>query len=54
MVDSLPLTSEQFFAGGWEYEGLLAANPNLADVKLNQPNQFQAPRSVCLSMRVQF
>jgi outer membrane receptor protein involved in Fe transport len=53
-VGSLPLTTEQFFAGGWDYEGLLRANPNLLDVKYNQTDQYQAPRQVRLSMRFQF
>jgi hypothetical protein len=53
-VGSLPLTTDEFFAGGWDYPGLLAANPNLLDVKFNQADQYQAPRSVRLSVRFQF
>jgi hypothetical protein len=53
-VGSLPLTTQEFFAGGWDYEGLLAANPDLRDVRFNQPNQFQAPRELRLSLRLQF
>jgi hypothetical protein len=51
---SLPLTSQQFFAGGWDYEGILAANPNLLDVRFNQANGFQSPRQIRLSMRWSF
>jgi hypothetical protein len=54
MVGSLPLTSEQFFAGGWDYEGLLAANPSLLNVQYNQANAFQAPRQIRLQMKFQF
>jgi outer membrane receptor protein involved in Fe transport len=54
LVGSVPLTTEDFFAGGWNYEQLIAANPSLVDVKFNQPDQFQAPRSFRLSMRFQF
>ncbi|HEX6737434.1 MAG TPA: hypothetical protein VF310_04075, partial [Vicinamibacteria bacterium] len=53
-VSSLPLTTEQFFRGGWDYEGLLRADPSLLDVKFNQANQFQAPRELRLTMRLQF
>ncbi len=41
----------EFFAGGWDYEALLAANPNLLDARFNQPDQYQAPREVRLSLR---
>jgi outer membrane receptor protein involved in Fe transport len=53
-VGSVPVTTEQFFAGGWNYESLLAANPNLLDVKFNQADAFQAPRSIRLSMKLWF
>jgi hypothetical protein len=54
MASSLPLSTEEFFAGGWDYNGLLAADPSLLSVQFNQPNQFQAPRAVRLSMKFQF
>lgn len=53
-VGSLPLTTDEFFAGGWDYDSLLAANPDILDVKFNQPNQFQAPRQVRFSLKFQF
>jgi outer membrane receptor protein involved in Fe transport len=53
-VSDLPVDTEEFFAGGWDYEGLLRADPTLLDVKFNQADQWQAPRQVRLSMRIQF
>jgi hypothetical protein len=53
-VGSLPLTTEEFFAGGWDYNALLAANPDILDVKYNQPDEFQPPRQVRLSVKFQF
>ena len=53
-VSSLPLTTQQFFAGGWDYEQLLAANPNLVNDLFNQANQFQGPRVVRLSVRIAY
>ncbi|MCB9377755.1 MAG: TonB-dependent receptor [Holophagales bacterium] len=53
-VGSLPLTTEEFFAGGWDYEALLAANPSLRNELFNMPDQYQAPREVRLSLRVSF
>jgi hypothetical protein len=53
-VGQLPLTTAQFFAGGWDYEAILAANPNILDVKFNQPDQWQAPREVRISIRFGF
>jgi hypothetical protein len=53
MVGSLPLTSQQFFAG-FDYESMLQARPNLLDPKYLQPNQFQAPREVRLLVRWEF
>jgi len=53
-VGSLPLTSEEFFAGGWDYEALIAANPNIQNELFNKPDQYQAPREVRLSLRVSF
>jgi len=51
---SVPVTTATFFAGGWDYEALIAANPNIQNVQFNQPNQYQAPREVRLSVRIQF
>ena len=51
-VGSLPLTTQGFFAGGWDYESLLT--PNLLDVKYNQPDAFQSPRQVRLTAKFQF
>lgn len=51
---SLPLTTARFFAGGWDYNGLVAANPQIQDVKFNQPDQWQAPREVRVSVKFQF
>ena len=53
-VGSLPLTTEGFFAGNWDYNAILNANPNILDVKFNQPNQYQAPREVRFSVKFQF
>ncbi len=53
-VGSLPLTSEEFFAGGWDYEGILAANPSIVNTLFNQPNQWQPARTVRFSVRVEF
>lgn len=50
----LPLTTSQFFAGGWDYNAVLAANPNILDVKFNQPDQWQDPREVRFSVRFTF
>jgi hypothetical protein len=54
MVGSLPVSTTRFFQGGWDYEALLAANPNTREVRFNQPDQFQAPRQVRLSLTLQF
>ena len=54
MAGSLPLTTEEFFAGGWDYDALLAANPSLLDVRYNQADQFQAPREVRLTLKFDF
>lgn len=53
-VGSLPLTTQQFFAGGWDYEALLAANPTLRNELFNLPNSFQDPREVRLSAKFSF
>jgi hypothetical protein len=54
MVGSLPLTSTEFFAGGWDYEGLLQADPALLDPKFNRADQFQAPREIRFNVKFQF
>ena len=54
MLAGLPITQEQFFAGGYDYEGLLADDPSLVDAKFGQPNQFQAPREVRFTMKFIF
>ncbi len=53
-VGSLPLTTRQFFAGGWDYEALLAANPTLRNELFNLPDQYQAPREIRLSAKFSF
>jgi hypothetical protein len=54
MVGSLPVTTAQFFAGGWDYETILRERPNLNDVKFNQPNQYQAPRELRFVVKFTF
>jgi hypothetical protein len=54
MVGSLPITTDEFFEGGWDYEALLAANPNLKDVKFNQPDQYLAPRAIRFDLSFRF
>lgn len=54
LTGALPVTTAQFFAGGWDYEALVAANPNRQDVKFNQPDQYQAPREVRLTVKFMF
>ena len=51
---SLPITTEEFFAGGWDYEALIAANPSIQNELFNKPDQYQAPREVRLSLRLTF
>ena len=53
-VGSLPLSTTAFFAGNWDYDALLAANPSLLDVKFNQPDQYQAPRQMRVAVKFQF
>ena len=50
----LPITLDEFFAGGWDYEGILAADPSLVDPKFRQPNQFLAPRELRFTVKFQF
>ena len=54
MVGNLPLTTQEFFAGGWDYQALLAADPTLLDVKFNQADQYQAPREVRFTVKFTF
>jgi hypothetical protein len=54
MFGSLPLTTQEFFAGGWDYNALLAAEPELLDVKFNQADQYQAPREVRFTVKFTF
>jgi hypothetical protein len=54
MVGDLPLTLDRFFAGGWDYEGLLAADPTIVDPKFRQADQFQAAREVRLLVKFSF
>jgi hypothetical protein len=49
---SLPLDTDEFFAGGWDYNALL--NEEINDVKFNQPNQFQGPREVRFTVKFDF
>lgn len=51
-VGSLPLTTEQFFAGGWNYESFMT--PSLVDVKFNQADAYQAPREIRFSAKLSF
>lgn len=53
-ASSLPLSTAAFFAGGWDYEGLLAANPKILDVKYNQPDQYQSARQVRVMAKFTF
>ena len=54
MVGDLPLTLDRFFAGGWDYEGLLAADPTKVDPKFRQADQFQAPREIRFLVKFEF
>lgn len=54
MVASLPITLDQFFNTGFDYEGILAGDPSLVDPKFRQANQFQAPREVRLTLKFEF
>ena len=54
MVGDLPLDDREFFGGGWDYEALLRADPTLLDVKFNQPDQYQVPRSIRLTAKFTF
>jgi hypothetical protein len=53
-VGALPLTTEEFFAGGWDYETLVADSPQIQDVKFNQPDQWQDPREVRFTVKFTF
>ena len=39
---------------GWDYEGLLAADPSLLNNRFAQPNQFQAPREIRFTLKFEF
>ena len=54
MVADLPITLDEFFAGGWDYEGLLAADSSLVDPKFRQANQFQAARELRFTVKFEF
>jgi hypothetical protein len=55
LTGALPVDTQEFFAGGASnYEALVAANPDLLDVKFNQPNQYQAPREVRFTVKFIF
>jgi hypothetical protein len=54
MVGDLPLTLDRFFAGGWDYEALLAADPTKVDPKFRQADQFQAPREIRFLVKFEF
>jgi hypothetical protein len=54
LTGALPVSSEEFFANGLDYAGLVAAHPELHDVKFNQPDQYQAPREVRFTVKFQF
>jgi hypothetical protein len=51
---NLPLDTEDFFAGGWDYNTLIAQNPSILDAKYNQPDQFLAPREIRLGVKFTF
>ena len=53
-TNTIDVTQEQFFTGAYDYEGQFAADPDLADPKFRQPNQFQAPRQVRFSVKFTF
>lgn len=53
-TSTLPLTTNQFFNTNWDYDALLAANPASIDPKYNQPNQYQGPREVRLTVKFTF
>lgn len=54
VTGALPITTDTFFNGNWDYESTIAANARLQDVKFNQPNQFQAPRQLRLTAKISF
>jgi hypothetical protein len=53
-TSTLPITTTAFFHSNWNYEALLAANPNLVDPKFGQANQYQAPREIRLTVKLTF
>lgn len=54
VTSALPITTDTFFNGNWDYESTIAANASRQDVKFNQPNQYQAPRQLRLSAKITF
>jgi hypothetical protein len=55
-TQDLPVSEEEFFAGGWDYEALIAeldAEGGL-DPRFNQADVFQAPRAVRISVKFEF
>jgi len=51
-LQDLPLSEEEFFAGGWDYETLVrSVQP---DPLYNKADVFQAPRELRLSFKVTF
>jgi hypothetical protein len=54
LTGALPVNTLQFFSGGWDYEALVAATPSNQNVQFNQPDQYQAPREVRLTVKFQF
>jgi hypothetical protein len=53
MVSDLPVTLDQFF-NGFDYEGLLTANPTSVDPKFRQADQFLAPRELRFTVKFTF
>lgn len=51
---TLPIDTHAFFNTNWNYEALLAANPASVDPKFRQPNQYQGPREVRLTVKFTF
>ena len=56
LTADLPIDTEEFFAGGWDYETLVAQLAADGDVNplFNQADQFQGRRSLRLSVKFEF
>ncbi len=54
MTSALPITTDTFFNGSWDYESTIAANASRQDVKFNQPDQFQNTRQLRLTAKFTF